>query len=766
MSEDSEVLINDPAPNVDVLLAEFKQAGVMPNGWYDIAFNQEKRRMIWAGQSPDGRKWDENMPEGAPAMPWNGCSDTRVPTVDSVCNDDTAVLCAAFDKAELRATTVNPDRTELAAGVSAYLHWMARIRYKRALKRERELAAQYSREHGFCVAYVGWERELGKRRMPLTLDQLAQFVQTSGGASAPATADDPNAAMPAPTNPGELQAKDAAMLVLLDPAQEAAAVELFQEAYRVYVTQSLQDKGFYPAELASQKVLTLSAGTARRCLRELRERQETEVPVPYVCQNYPLVWVLQPYLEILTARGTMMLQQSRAIFWRRWMTEAELESKQAEGWDPTWIEEVRKTKGNISTWAGALGATSLTGPSTKTVGNTTFLKITEENNPLIEVIYGFVKKVDSDGVTGVWQTVFSPHLTKLPNGRGEDFYASHELLDYAHGLYPFVELKRENIGRALIDTRSVAEVAGTWQDEEKTQRDMLFNRSQWDTLPPIKVNSLGGVDYRLGPGAQLPMKRTDTLEALNLGAPPPQLALELIQMLRLQKDDYFGQFNPAVDPAKIAAKQGKSASDFYDFWGEIFLHMFALTLQFNPQEVVRITGMPQLANLDPFDVMDQFSIGLEFDVQELNPDYLLKKLEMIHERVLPADAGGIVDRSALTGFEMRSLDPRLADRVIQDRGQAAQKIYRDVDTQVMRMAVGNEAEYTENDPAAPMKLQFLQTVLKSNPKYQQWLQSDPRFQELLQNFTRNLQMSVTQQQNKTVGRLGVKPMSTAPQAAA
>ena len=56
---------------MDILLQEFKQAGIMPNGFYDMAFNEESRRMIWAGQSPDGRKWDESMPEGEPAKPWN-----------------------------------------------------------------------------------------------------------------------------------------------------------------------------------------------------------------------------------------------------------------------------------------------------------------------------------------------------------------------------------------------------------------------------------------------------------------------------------------------------------------------------------------------------------------------------------------------------------------------------------------------------------------------------------------------------------------------
>jgi hypothetical protein len=551
------------------------------------------------------------------------------------------------------------------------------------------------------------------------------------------------------------------MAALMDPAQESVAVELLRELYRMFVENTLRDKGFYEEELTD--AANLKEGTARKYLRELREKQETSMAIPYVVRNQPLVWVLQPYLEILVSRGTMMLQQSRAVFWRRWMTETELASKEQEGWDPAWIEEVKKTKGNISTWAGALGATSLTGPSTKTVGNTTFLKISEENNPLIEVIYGYVKKHDDEGVTGVWETIFSPHITRKPHGLGEDFYAKHELCDYAHGRYPFVEFKRENIGRALIDTRSVAEVAHTWQSEEKTQRDMLFNRAQWDTLPPVRVTGLGGVNYRLGPGAQVPMKRNEMMEAINLHSPSPQLSLELVQMLRLQKDEYFGQGNKELDPAKVAAKQAKSAGDFYDFWSEIMLHMFTLTLQYNPNEIVRVTGVPQLAALDPFDTMDQFSIGIEFDVAELNPDYLLKKLEALQTQVLPADAAGVIDRAKLVNIELRMLDPRLAQMLVQDKQGAAQQIYREVDNQVLRMANGNEAEYTENDPTAQMKLQFLQSVMGNNQKYQAGARTDQNFGALLQNYMKNLQQSVAQQQNKQVGRLGVKPMTQAPQ---
>jgi len=105
---------------------------------------------------------------------------------------------------------------------------------------------------------------------------------------------------------------------------------------------------------------------------------------------------------------------------------------------------------------------------------------------------------------------------------------------------------------------------------------------------------------------------------------------------------------------------------------------------------------------------------------------------------------------------LRMLDPRLAAKVVMDKGAASQKVYRDTELQVMKMALGNEAEYVENDPTAQMKMQFLQTIIGSNPKYQQWLQGDQRFAGLVKNYTANLQQSVVQQQNKLVGRLGVK----------
>jgi len=51
----------------------------------------------------------------------------------------------------------------------------------------------------------------------------------------------------------------------------------------------------------------------------------------------------------------------------------------------------------------------------------------------------------------------------------------------------------------------------------------------------------------------------------------------------------------------------------------------------------------------------------------------------------------------------------------------------------------------------------LQQIIQNNPKYQQQLEADQQFQELLKMYSQNLNMSVMQQQNKQIGRLGVNP---------
>jgi hypothetical protein len=85
-----------------------------------------------------------------------------------------------------------------------------------------------------------------------------------------------------------------------------------------------------------------------------------------------------------------------------------------------------------------------------------------------------------------------------------------------------------------------------------------------------------------------------------------------------------------------------------------------------------------------------------------------------------------------------------------------------VQSDISLMLLGNEALYQENDPSAQTKLQYTQQVMQSNPKAQAALQQDPNFQQLFQNYIKSLQMSVMQQQNAQIGRIGVNPVQPQP----
>jgi hypothetical protein len=137
----------------------------------------------------------------------------------------------------------------------------------------------------------------------------------------------------------------------------------------------------------------------------------------------------------------------------------------------------------------------------------------------------------------------------------------------------------------------------------------------------------------------------------------------------------------------------------------------------------------------------------------------MQKLDTFNNKIVPADVTGAIDRNALTAYEARAVDPLLAKQLIQDKASASQKLFEEVQKNLGNMMLGFEANYVQNDPTAPTKQGFLQQLIKNNPNVAALAKNDKRFSELLENYAKNLQMSVDQQNNKQVGRIGVKPMT-------
>ena len=86
-------------------------------------------------------------------------------------------------------------------------------------------------------------------------------------------------------------------------------------------------------------------------------------------------------------------------------------------------------------------------------------------------------------------------------------------------------------------------------------------------------------------------------------------------------------------------------------------------------------------------------------------------------------------------------------------------MFKDVQSDIGNMLLGNEAMYQENDPTAQTKLQYAQQIMQANQKAQAALQQDPNFQALFENYIKSLQMSIMQQQNAQIGRIGVTPVA-------
>ena len=119
----------------------------------------------------------------------------------------------------------------------------------------------------------------------------------------------------------------------------------------------------------------------------------------------------------------------------------------------------------------------------------------------------------------------------------------------------------------------------------------------------------------------------------------------------------------------------------------------------------------------------------------------------------------MLDRNKLVTMITRAISPDIAEELIVDKSTASQKMYEGVKNDIGSMMLGMEPQYVENDPSAQTKMQYAQEIVGRNPKAQQALQGDELFTQLFENYSKNLQMSVMQQQNAEIGRIGVNQIT-------
>lgn len=698
-SNTDELVFSSDKPDIPTLYDEYIRSTQNGGNTANIAENDDIRLARWAGQTDDGKKHSENRPDGDPAFPFEGASDVRCRLVDKTINEIVAMLITTFDRCQVKVKGVEFNDSEGAATANVLMSWLLESKLRSELRKEAQLLANYTQQYGWSGLNVIWEQETALRHQTIRMEELAAIVQK-------ALEINPNSTL------GTI------LESIQDPAQDD-----------------------YTTNVLMSYMPSLTPKDAKYAVKELREKGFVNVPEQFICKNQPSIVALKPYDEISFPPETIDIQKARVVFRRTFVTEVELRSMaQQYGWSAEFVEQAVNTAGKQSQFndPNLLPAAALINYQVS------------RNDNLIELVYAYSRQLNENNVAGVYQTIFCPES-------GNELYASHELLGYAHNKYPFVIYRRESIRRPIYETRGVPEIAMTDQEEIKAQRDSVRDRTAFTTLPPILVKKrLGGIN-KVSPGVHLPVTSVDDYRFMPTPTGDAGTAFNLIQIVEMNHCDYFGIYHPNIPPQKTQVIQQFNVNNWLDVWAEAFSMTFSLMLQYmTPAEIEQITGRAMPQNISS--ISNQYDFQIKYDVRELDTQFVIEKLKAVTQFVLPLDAGGVIDKNKLVKAAVEAIDPDKAKELILNTASASQMLYKDIQSDIGLMMLGNEANYVENDPSAPTKLQYFQDIVQKNPKAQQQMQQDPHFRSLVENYIKNLQMSVMQQQNKQIGRTGVTPV--------
>lgn len=700
-----DTLANDPsAPRLGELQDEFKRCAPAYNFWDRLADNERTRFNLWENQTSDGKKHgtDED-----PAKPWEGASDQRVFLADEIINDDVALSCTALWRTLLDVDGVGIEDDADAAVARQVMTWLIHNVQEEELDREIELSAQFWKTYGWTVLHTTWEREIALRVIEVSVNRI-----------------------------------DAETLATIqDPTREAEAMQLIVALWDTWVADALGAVVEDPP--------TLEAKEARRIVRELRTDGKTKVHVPYVCRNEPSIRALRPWVDVFIPDDAGDLQRSR-VYVRWYYRPEELDAKVlTECWDQEWVHQAKLTKGHKSVWSNSISQNPLD----------RYEAIIEEGSEYVEVVFGYSRRIDSRGLPGVYLTIFSPHVTKGEGGN-EDLVAQHGLLDYWHGKMPFIPLTNEWIARSVTSSRGVPEVAGPMQRVEKVEEDSQIDRAALTTLPPRLVPGRILQENRnleFGPACTVPIMRGEDPKFMPVPA-RDGVSDSILGRNRTRVDSYFGRLSNEIPAPRAQVRQQYAVGKFLKAWGRAFRQEWALVQQYmSPKEWERITNVPK-PEWGPNEIGRGYDLILATDVRDFDAEFVTKKLEAVSKFVLPEDAAGVIDRAKLIMLKLRAIDPVMARQIVVDQTQASQALFQRVNMEVASMFLGNPPQLVEGDPTAEAQLKFAVQIVQSNPNYMQALQEGGRFSEAMQLWGKNREQSVVQQQNKTVGRLGVKPM--------
>lgn len=651
--------------------------------------NYRDRFAIWNNQSSDGKKHAREGSNVEPT-PWEGASDLRVYEIDGAINRKVALLMMAFKKANVVASPTEGNDYKRARIVSNFMRWLVNTQIPE-VDREVEKAANAFFEKGIVAMGQFWETRQEKVLVTLSMEELQ----------------------------GRYPDIDV-LTALMDPDAADQFAATFEEQYGC------------------------SGKKAKRMIAELIKEGTTTVAALGRKRSYPVLRTFNLDEQLFIPTDTTDAENATGMYRVEYLTPEQMRAMvHSDGWDADWVEAaITSCRGKIIN----LSSSEYSQPIQRS-----FVYQQQRLTNKVGVVYAYQRLSDEDGNPGIYLTIFNPTLG--PEEGSHKGYGKFSLLPYAHGQYPFVIFKRENLSKRLHDSRGLPEPGKAWQDAIKAHRDSRIDAANMSIIPPFFF-PMGRPPARLGPGTRLPERRPGEYhwgDKIQPDALTEQSEMILVDAWKT----YCGFLSKDGDPQYAQLMSQAEVTKFLTSLAKSFQQVFELQLQYGDKEVFfRVVGLQEedLSIFRKDEIDSKYDFWLEFDVLSMDMEKMQMKWDALFKGFQLLDRNGNVNYTAALAAYVGSIDPNLSDTVLEPTSVGQQRVNKEVQEDMTKLFAGWNVNAAQTTPPQ-MGLQIMQSWMQS-PDVQQRYASDKSFKDRVDAYAKQLNMGAMQQANKEVGQRG------------
>lgn len=491
-------------------------------------------------------------------------------------------------------------------------------------------------------------------------------------------------------------------------------------------------------ELFTQQFNGVTPKRAKKALKQLRATGKAELPVVRRSVDAPLVMTCAPDSDVFFPAYTTDYQQSPYCFMRCLMTAQELRNKvNTEGWDEDNVEFI------LSKGPDAAANDDITAANTRVTRSES-----NDTTDLYGIIYCYQRLIDrEDNAEGIYCTVFHPSWTEI---EGESGHLKFELLN-GYDDYPFVVTKLGEDNKRLYELATIPEQLRGLQWSVKVERDSRVDRNSMATVPPI-MHPVGNPPAEWGPKAFVPYRRAGEF----MFGPVPQYNPGSVEIENTQIEQADRAMGLDMENPLSASRQQYFVDKFLSHVRDVLRLAYKCYQRFGPDEVFfRVTGAPDPQRFNKGNPDEDFDVVLNFDVLNNDPENLEKQLQQFVSLV-QLDRNGRINMDRLLEAMAGSINPLMADAVLQPAEEASQQVVKQVTDDLTKIASSIEVPARPN--GAQIALQVIQQYA-SQPDVQEKLSRDKAFNDRLTKYQGQYAFMVQQAQNAQIGRIGTMPAS-------